>query len=113
MSLEALRQMRRAGDKPSGIVKVVVGRRLPVFESDADVITIAGADQPQFMDWRAVVGLPVALFVAPEGWEVGEQAYDALRAAGAKVLGVAWRDTTIAPEAAAPVLHRMWGVLCR
>jgi hypothetical protein len=111
MSLETLRQMRRRGEVPS-LVKVVVGKRNPVIDADADVVSVATADQPRHMDWRAIVGLPVALFVCEGQSVLGEQVYDAVKPAGAKLLGVAWRDKVIGADSAQPTLARMWRILC-
>lgn len=112
MSLDSLRQLRRQGEKPDSIVKVVIGRRHPVFEGAPDVVTVAAPDQPMFMDWRPVVGLPVAIFVCDDCSDLGERVFDAIKAAGGKFLGVVWRDTALAPEPAQPVLNKMWRTLC-
>lgn len=112
MTLQALADTRRAGMKPDGIVKVVIGRR-STADDRPDVICVTAADRPAFMDWRAVIGLPVVLFTLDGFNDLGEQTLDAVRAAGGLVIAGAWRDSIVTTdEAIKPMLHRMWEVLC-
>jgi hypothetical protein len=113
MSLQALASLRRARQRPASVVSIVVGKA-PNVDDRPDVIAILPADKPAFMDWRPLVGLPVAVFTA-DGHEVlGTQTLDALQAANVQLIGTAWRETTLThDEAHAPVLHRMWELLCQ
>lgn len=111
MSLETLRELRRSGSKPDAVVKVVVGRR--TADERPDVICLTASDRPAFMDWRAVIGLPVVLFTLDGFNDLGEQALDAIVAAGGRVIAGTWRDATVTTdEAIKPTLHRMWEALC-
>lgn len=112
MSLLTLRDLRRSGRKPDGIVKVVVGKRSSA-EDRPDVIAVAPEDRAQFLDWRAAVGLPFALFVCDGATAQAEQVFDALLAANAKPAGACWRDGAVtADEPTAQTLKRMWEALC-
>jgi hypothetical protein len=113
MSLQALSELRRNRQRPAGIVKVVVGKP-PHLDDRVAVIVVTPTDRPAFMDWRPLVGLPIALFTA-DGHEVlGTQTLDALQAASVHLVGSAWRETTLSlDEAHKPVLHRMWELLCQ
>lgn len=112
MSLSALRQLRIEGSKPASVVNVVVGKE-PLLHERPDVIVILPGDKPAFLDWRPIVGLPVALFTVPGHELLATQTLDALQAVNARLIGSAWRNETLALEdAAKPVLHRMWEVLC-
>lgn len=111
MSLDALRELRRAGSRPDSVVKVVVGRR--TADDRPDVICLTASDRPALMDWRAVIGLPVVLFTLDGFNDLGEQTLDAIRAAGGFVIAGAWRDGSVTTdEAIKPTLHRMWEALC-
>jgi hypothetical protein len=113
MTLQALRQVRLQGGKPSSLVKVVVGKRVPALESQPDLITVTDSDRPALMDWRPVVGLPVVLFVCRGADLLGEAVLDALVPAGCRLEGAAWWDATVSTdEETKPVLHRMWDLLC-
>lgn len=113
MSLHSLRQHRLQGSVPAGVVKVVVGKRLPAINARPDVIAVDAPDQPALMDWRPVVGLPLALFVCRGADPLAERVLDALMPAGCRLLGSAWHDAIESTdEAIKPVLHRMWEALC-
>lgn len=112
MSLDTLRALRRSGSRPDGLLKVVVGRHSTAGERP-DVIAVAPEDRAQFLDWRAVVGLPFALFVCDGATAQAEQVFDALLTVNAKPAGACWRDGAVtADEATAPTLQRMWEALC-
>jgi hypothetical protein len=115
MSLDALRKLRRRGEKPWGLVKIVIGKPAPYgIERDVpEVISVTSQDQPDLMDWRAVFGLPLALFVCNGSDELAERVLTAVVAAGAQLVGAAWSDVaTSTDEAIKPVLRRMWEQLC-
>jgi hypothetical protein len=113
MSLAALRTLRVNHAKPEGVVKVVVGRRIPSVASRPDVISVRTAPELRGMDLRPVIGLPVALFVCDGFTPLAEQAFDALLAAGAMPIGAVWRDEVVTShEPAKPALRRAWEALC-
>lgn len=112
MSLETLRHLRRNGERPDAVVKVVIGKRHAAIEASPDVVTVLALDQPAFIDWRPLVGLPVVLFVCDGANDLGERVLDCVKAAGCKLLGAVWSDVEVAPEVAKPALQKMWRVLC-
>jgi hypothetical protein len=112
MSLQALASLRRERQRPSGVVMVVVGKA-PNLDDRPDVVVITPADKPSFLDWRPIVGLPIALFTVDGHEALGTQTLDALQAANAQLVASVWRETTLTlEEAHKPVLHRMWELLC-
>lgn len=114
MSLETLGQLRRDGERPSGVLKVVVGKRVPAVDGDVDVIAVPMDAQPQHMDWRPVVGLPLVLLVCDGATALAERVFDALIAAKCKPIGAVWSDVVVtSDEPTKPVLRRMWRTLCQ
>jgi hypothetical protein len=112
MSLQTLRDLRRAGSKPDGIVKVVVGKRTPA-DSRPDVVSVAAEDRPHLMDWRPLVGLPACLFVCKGADDLAERTYDAMTAAKCHSVGACWFDGPVSSdETTWQTLKRMWEVLC-
>lgn len=114
MSLDTLRQLRRAGGKPEAFVKVVVGKALPpTLASRPDMIAIRPEEQPQLLDWRPVVGLPFSLLVCEGVTDQAERTFDALIAAGGQPYGACWRDGAHSTnETVREILPRMWELLC-
>ncbi len=113
MSLEALRELRQHGEKPSGVIKIVIGQRSPAVDEYADVIAVLPTDQPQHMDWRPVVGLPLVLLICDGASTLADKVLTAVMAAGGKPLGASWSDdSTSTDEAIRPTLRRMWRLLC-
>jgi hypothetical protein len=113
MSLDALRELRRSHAKPDSLLKVIVGKRAPDFDTRPEVISVVEADQPALMDWRPVLGLPLALFVCQGAEALAVPVAEAAVAAGAHLQGSAWHDSeTCTDEAIKPVLRQMWEVLC-
>jgi hypothetical protein len=112
MSLEALRELRRSGAKPDGLVKVVVGKRC-AYDDCPDVISVSPSDRPLLMDWRAVVGLPLALFVCDGAEDQAERVLDAALAVNCKPFGACWSDGPVCShEPSRRPLMRMWELLC-
>lgn len=110
MSLQTLRDMRMARRRP-GLLMVVIGARTPV-DDRPDVVTVL--DAPERLDWRPVIGVPAAFFVAGDALELGERAFKAALAAGAVPIGmVHGGDAVTLDDAAKPILAQMWEALCR
>ena len=90
MSLEAIRQLRRRGQKPDGVVLVLLGDRPRWLDDDASLVVIRPADEPRFMDWRPMVGLWAAVFTADNQPPARTlSVLNALEGAGAKFFGAA------------------------
>lgn len=86
MSLQSLASLRSSGRTPAAIW-VVVGNCPDSIKHLPD--TVAVADSPASMDWRAVVGLHVDVFdLSGDGWLLA-QTMDAIEAAKPKAMGVA------------------------
>lgn len=114
MSLQTLRELRRQRAKPDSLLKVVVGQRVPDFDARPEVISVIADDKPYLMDWRPVLGLPLALFVCRGAEALAVPVADAVVAAGGLLQGSAWGDTeTSTDEAIKPVLRQMWEELCQ
>ena len=116
MSLDAIRTMRRAGQKPA-VVMVVIGERPSLVDDDAGVVFIRPGDQPAGMDWRPLVGVLVAVFTLQPLPALTIAVLDALQAAGARLFGAA--DTTgvyaVVDETGAGerLMQRSWRLLCQ
>ena len=112
MSLATLAEMRRERVRPTAVVKLVAGPMPDWLASRPDVIAVT--ESPERMDWRPVVGLPFAVFVADGFLDLGERAFECAIAAGGNPLGVAFSDSahSLTEEAMAP-LRRMWEALCK
>lgn len=118
MSLDAIRTLRRAGQKPSGVVTILLGERPRWLEDDATVVVVRPADDPRLMDWRPLVGLWVATFsrgLQPERL-LGVLA--GLESVGAKLFGAAdasgaYPMTLGAGEEHRRNLQSTWELLCR
>jgi hypothetical protein len=111
MSLETLRKLRVEGGRPDVLLKVVAGRT-PLVAANPDIIAVT--DAPERMDWRPVVGLPVAFFVPDDALDLGERAFACACAAGCKPEGVVFSDGAhTLNEAAKPGLCRLWELLCQ
>lgn len=117
MSLDAIRQLRRAGMKPNRAIFVVIGDKPENLDDDAQAVIVRPTDNPRLMDWSPMVGLTAAVFtVAPlPGHTLA--VLDALQAVNAKVFGAA--DATGfhpllegADEAHESLLRRTWELLC-
>lgn len=91
MSLQNISDMRLQRVRPSGMVSVVIGE-VPAALKSPLVIELKPGSQPQFLDWRPVVGLWVAFFNKAEDWAVMDRAVEAAEKAGAKLLGFAYRN---------------------
>lgn len=118
MSLEALRQLRRGGHKPQSPIWIVIGTKPRWLSDDATVVIVREADEPQFMDWRPVLGLVVAIFTLQPDPARTLQVLEATQAAGARIFGAA--DTTGAypllegaDERHTALLRNAWETLCR
>lgn len=117
MSLEAIRKLRLQRAKP-GLVWLVIGPAPKWLEDDATVIRLAPDAAPEFMDWRPVIGLTLAVFQTAPLADLALRAIDAAAAAGAVFFGAADHSGTYPMvEGAGPehhlALRRAWEHLCR
>lgn len=112
MSLDTLRDLRLSRSKPTATLKLVAGPVPDYLAWWPDVIGVT--ESPERMDWRPVVGLPLAVLVADGYVDIGSRAFDCAMAAGCIPVGVAFRDGghSIDDAARAP-LHRLWELVCQ
>ncbi len=122
MSLQDIRAMRIAGQKPQGVVTVVIGELPKAFRGDALVIQVKPSDQPAFSDWRPLVGCWVAVYNVARNWPQMDSVIEALDKAGAKLYGfvhegvgypLAIADTPKTEQRAAACLRGQWELLCQ
>lgn len=118
MSLDSIRKLRLAGQKPSGVVTVLLGQRPRWFADDATSVIVRPVDDPRLMDWRPLVGLWVAVFVAGTQPDRFLALLQALEAAGVKFFGAADEAGTYplvvdATDQHHNNLYRTWVALCR
>jgi hypothetical protein len=118
MSLKVIRQLRRHGQKPSGVITVLAGQAPRWLEDDAGVVVVRAADDPRFMDWRPLVGLWVAVFSAHQEPARMLALLEALHQVGVKFYGMV-DHTGAYPTVLEPTerhelnLQRTWEALCR
>ena len=117
MSLELIRALRMNRQKPDGVVSVVVADKpLPVPDS-ASVVVIRSTDQPQFMDFRPLVGVWVAVYSRNADAAHVMRLMDALHAAKVKFFGVV-NEEFVLPMTTSPtprhteLLTNCWSRLC-
>lgn len=88
MSLQAIRDLRLKRMKPDGLVSVVIGKT-PVRLKNESTVEIVPGSQPQFFDWRPLVGLWVAFYNVAGDRHAMDSAMGAAHAAGARLFGFA------------------------
>jgi hypothetical protein len=121
MSIDHIRDMRRARQKPSGVVTVVVGNLPNKFRNEPLMVEIKPGTNPALMDLRPLVGTWVAP-IQIEGQQAAlDQAVEALLKAGAKLFGFVSNgkaqtlcsfDDSYDQQKAKYVLYREWSALC-
>lgn len=89
MSLESLRNLRRAGRKPDAVVKIIVGPKPNWLDDTAAVVHIRPDATPEDMDWRPTIGMWVVVFLTGNDRALGARVLACLEAAKAKVYGAA------------------------
>lgn len=121
MSLDHILAMRRARQKPSGVVSVVVGNIPKKFHDDPLMVEIKPGVNPSLVDFRPLVGVWVSIHLVEGTLLALDQAVEALSKAGAKLFGVVCNShaNTLCifekPEdqkRAAYVLRAEWESLC-
>lgn len=117
MSLAAIRKVRQQGFKP-GVVNMVIGPAPRWLDDDESVVKIAADSRPERMDFRPLVGVPVAVFQTQPLPDVTLRAIDAANAAGATFVGFAddsgtYPALTNETERVALSLRRTWEQLCQ
>lgn len=95
MSLAAIRNMRMQRQKPDSVIWVVVGPVPKHFAHDIDVVAVPAGSEPEFMDWRPLVGLPVALFDAVGAPHLSLKVMEALKAANVRFMGFASKTLVV------------------
>lgn len=105
MSLNSLRDLRRARRRPDEVIQIIVGPKPRWRDDTAGIVHIPVTATPEEMDWRPVVGLWVAVFVTCSDWEFGKRVLDQLEAAGARLFGAADPQKTYAMAVGADEGH--------
>lgn len=117
MSLRAIRDVRLQRQKPS-MVMVVIGDLPAWMETDPGTVVVRPGDDLSRVDWRPMVGVSAAVFTICQRPDLTLTVLDALRAAGAVLVGAA-SDLGIFPLLQGPteeherLLQRAWDQLCR
>lgn len=117
MSLAALAAVRRQNVRPA-VVSLIVGPKPKWWDDDERTVHIDEGSTPEFLDWRPVVGVPLAVFQTKPLPELTLRAMEAARKAGARFYGAADRTgvypmTVDATDEHAMNLQRTWELLCR
>lgn len=87
MTIEDIRTMRLARQKPAGVVTVVLGHIPKKLRSDALMVEIQPGANPSLMDLRPLVGVWVATIQIEGQEDALDQAVEALLKVGAKLFG--------------------------
>lgn len=117
MSLDAIRAVRRQGLRP-GFVSLVVGPVPRWLDDDETVVLIPEDASPEFMDWRPVVGVNLAVFQTRPLPALTLRAIKAAEAAGAAFYGAA-DAAGVYPMVKNPTdehrrhLQKTWELLCK
>lgn len=117
MSLEALRQLRRRGSRPDGVITILVGQ-LPKWRRDsAAFVHIAPDARIDQIDWRPLVGLWVAMFVTTRDTAAAAALLRCLEGVKVKFYGAADHSGTYPCVADATERHHTnlratWEALC-
>ena len=85
MSLDSLRRLRMDGQRPAS-VNVIVGKPPAWFEADRPTVVVIDRD-PNTLDLRPLVGLPIHLTDIQPNADLLLKALDATQALGVQVLG--------------------------
>lgn len=117
MSLEAIRAVRLQNARP-GVVSLVIGPVPRWFEDDEQAIVIPEDCTPEFLDWRPVIGLSLAVFQTKPLPDLTLRVIAAANAAGARFYGAAdhtgaYPLTADATDEQARNLRRTWSLLCQ
>lgn len=88
MSLQALRDFRMTGKRPSAPVMVIVGAK-PFWLTDSHTFVLVTAnDRPEEMDFRPLVGLWVAVVMNRPLHDLTQRLLTAMQHASAKPYGI-------------------------
>jgi hypothetical protein len=117
MSLDTLRDLRRAGSKPDAPVKVILGTRHTWLQEWPDMVLLRESDNPSLMDWRPLVGLPVVILAQTNDAARTLSVVEAVIAAGARLLGAVDPDGSYPIEERGSDTHRLfkktWEAVCQ
>lgn len=118
MSLQRIRDLRLRGQKPKGVVTVLLGTKPRWLDDGPGLVVVRATDDPRFMDWRPLVGLFVAVIAAQVEPDRMLATLDGLSAVGVRFFGIA--DPTGfypllvgANDAHRESLRKEWEALCR
>ncbi len=113
MSLETLAKLRRARKRPQ-FAHVVLGDAPAWFGEGPGEVVIRPADRPEFLDLRALVGIPIHVIELARDDARFEATVDALLAAGAHIDGlVSWAGATAETPEYEAALVRLREQLCQ
>jgi hypothetical protein len=117
VSLSAIRAQRLDNVKPA-LVSLVIGPAPAWFDDDETAIVIPEHASPEFMDWRPVVGLTLAVFQTKPLPELTLRVIGEIERAGANLFGYADHTgahplTLGATDAHRANLQRTWESLCK
>lgn len=117
MSLESICRLRRHRQKPSGVVSIVFSDKPLQVEDSTGLVVIRSTDEPQFMDFRPLVGLSVALYGRGDVEAQMLRAIDALEVVKCKFFGAVTEKFVLPMTADATPRHtellaESWSALC-
>lgn len=125
MTLAAILDLRMKRQVPQCVLTVVIGEAPRAWKDDPSLIEIKPGSEPRLMDWRPVVGLPVAFYMVHEDWTLMDAAVESAHKAGAKLFGLVHKGTAHSlmldqgsesrhdQALAKNNLLGMWGSLCQ
>lgn len=93
MSLAAILDLRMKRQVPQSVLTVVIGEAPKAWKPDPSLIEIKPGSEPRLMDWRPVVGLPVAFYMVLDDWNLMNAAVESAHKAGAKLFGFVHKGT--------------------
>ena len=94
MSLDSLSKMRRTGYRPK-VVNVIVGKPPAWFVDGPDVVVIREQDNPDLMDMRPLLKMPVSVIEVGRNEPLMTKTLTALETAQARVYGIAGSAGTV------------------
>jgi hypothetical protein len=118
MSLQSLKDLRMSGHKPSGVVHIVFSDKPLQIDDSPALVVIRSTDEPQFMDLRPLVGLPVALYSRSADADQFLRLLDVLESLKCKFFGAVTQDFVLpmlkgATPRHAELLTQSWKSLCQ
>ena len=117
MSLDLLRALRRQRQMPAGVISIVLSDKPLALHDSPSLVVIKSTDEPQFMDLRPLVGLPVALYSRSADADQFLRLLDVLESLQCKFFGAVTQDFVLpmlkgATPRHAELLTQSWKNLC-